>query len=196
MPRAPSTPVGKSPATRATSCVAFLRGINVGGSKKIRMAGLKKAFEALGFRNVQTLLASGNVLFEARERDARSLTKTIERKLKQAFGMEIWVVLRTRHALLRLLAADPFRNIKVTPRTRLFVTFLPEKPRTTLKIPYQSPDKSFRILCILGADVCSVLTPGPQWARNLRQMDILEKEFGKQITTRTWNTVRKCAGRG
>jgi len=196
MPRAPSSPGSKSPATRAASYVAFLRGINVGGSKKIRMAGLKQAFEALGFRNVHTLLASGNVLFEARQRDARKLTKTIERKLQQAFGMEIWVVLRTRRALLRLLAADPFRNIKVTPLTRLFVTFLPGKSRTTLKIPYQSPDKSFRILCILGGDVCSVLTLGPQWARNLRQMDILEKEFGKKITTRTWNTVRKCAGRG
>jgi len=196
MPRAQSSARKKSLEVPLNSYAAFLRGINVGGSKKIRMAALKQAFEALGFRNVQTLLASGNVLFEARQRDARKLTKIIERKLKQAFGMEIWVVLRTRRALLRLLAADPFRNIKVTPLTRLFVTFLPEKPRTALKIPYQSPDKSFRILCILGADVCSVLTLGPQWARNLRQMDILEKEFGKKITTRTWNTVRKCAARG
>jgi hypothetical protein len=73
------------------------------------------------------------------------------------------------------------------------VTFPSEKPNIPLKIPYQSPDKSFRIIRRIGQDVCSVLTLGPQWARNFRQMDILEKAFGKRITTRTWNTVRKCA---
>ncbi|MGH9803924.1 MAG: DUF1697 domain-containing protein [Candidatus Acidiferrales bacterium] len=176
-----------------TSYVAFLRGINVGGSKKIRMAKLAEAIKALGFQNVKTLLASGNVLFEARAADTRILTQTLERKIKQTFGHDVSVVLRTRRALQRLLAADPFTGIKVTPLTRLFVTFLSDTPKTILKIPYQSPDKSFRILRLSGRDLCSVLTLGPQWARNLRQMDILEKEFGKRITTRSWSTVQKCA---
>lgn len=178
-----------------TPCVAFLRGINVGGKKLMRMSRVRQAFEALGFLNVKTLLASGNVLFEARASASRALTRIIEQKLKRTFGADVCVVLRTRRALQRLVDADPFRNIKVTPRTRLFVTFLSEKPQTSLKIPYQSPDKSFRILCAVGADVCSVLTLGPQWARNLHQMDILEREFGKGITTRSWGTIQKCARR-
>lgn len=187
----------RSRRTGRTSYVAFLRGINVGGHKRIRMANLGQAFEALGFQNVRTLLASGNVAFEAhatvRKLRDRALAKILEQKIKQAFGLEVSVVLRTRRALLRLLDANPFKNIIVTPRTRLFVTFLPDKPRTALKIPYQSPDKSFRIVRLLGRDICSVLTLGPQWSRNLRQMDILEREFGKKITTRNWNTVRRCA---
>lgn len=176
-----------------TSYAAFLRGINVGGNKKISMSPLRQALETLGFQNVKTLLASGNVLFEARVTDTRTLTQRIEEKVRQVFGHDVCVILRTRYAIQQLLEANPFKKIKVTPQTRLFVTFLPGQPQSNLKIPYQSPDKSFQIIRIVGSDVCSVLTLGPQWARNLRQMDILEQEFGKKITTRTWNTVRKCA---
>ena len=176
------------------SYVAFLRGINVGGNKTISMARLREAFESLGLHNVKTLLASGNVLFETGATGARALTQTIEQKISKTFGLEVSVILRTRRQLEQLAAANPFRGIPVTPRTRLFVTFLSEKPGTGLKIPYESPDKSFRILRLADRDVCSVLNLGPQGAKNLRQMDILEKEFGKKITTRNWNTVRKCLG--
>ena len=178
-----------------TSYIAFLRGINVGGHKRVGMDGLRKAVEALGFQNVETLLASGNLLFTTRATGGRALAAAIERRIQRRFGLEVSVILRTRHDLQKLLDADPFKNIRVTPRARLFVTFLSEKPRTTLKIPYQSPDKSFRIFRRIGRDLCSVLTLGPQWSKNLRQMDILEKEFGKKITTRSWSTVRKCAAR-
>jgi uncharacterized protein (DUF1697 family) len=176
-----------------TAYIAFLRGINVGGSKLVNMARLRAAFESLGFHNVRTLLASGNVLFDARATGAGALTATIERKIRQTFGLEVSVILRTRRNLEKLVAAGPFERIRVTPLTRLFVTFLAAPPRSRLTIPYQSPDGSYRILCRIGRDLCSVLTLGPQWSRNLRQMDILEKEFGKRITTRTWNTVKKCA---
>jgi len=169
--------------------VAFLRGINVGGHKPIRMENLKKAFQSLGFRNVRTLLASGNVLFEAPSANAGALVKRIEKKLQQTSGHDIGTVLRPTEDMQNLVAADPFNGIRVTPRTRLFVTFLSEPPNTSLRIPYESSDKSFRILRVTDGEVCSVLTLGPQWARNLRQMDILEKEFGKKITTRSWNTV-------
>ncbi len=169
--------------------VAFLRGINVGGHKLVSMKRLSQAFESLGFQNVRTLLASGNVLFDAPPQNRARLVSKIEARLEKTFGHEISVILRTRDDLQVLADLNPFRRIRVTPLTRLFVTFLSEKPRTRLKIPYTSPDKSFRILRLTEGEVCSVLTPGKQWARNLRQMDILEKEFGKKITTRSWSTV-------
>lgn len=174
-----------------TSYVAFLRGINVGGNKQLSMARLRQALDEMGLDNVRTLLASGNVIFDDDSTDARALTAAIERQIAKTF-MDVSVVLRTRRDLQKLLDADPFKRIKVTPQTRLFVTFLSEKPRSKLKIPYLSPDRSFKILRRSNHEICSVLTLGPQWSKNLRQMDILEKEFGKKITTRTWNTVRKC----
>ncbi|HXE74709.1 MAG TPA: DUF1697 domain-containing protein [Candidatus Xenobia bacterium] len=169
--------------------VALLRGINVGGHKRVSMDGLRQAFESLGFRKVSTLLASGNVVFRAPTQSRAALIRKIEAGLKRRLGHEITVLLRTPEELRALADLNPFRGIRVTPQTRLFVTFLSEKPRTRLKIPYTSADKSYRILCRTRGALCSVLTLGPQWSRNLRQMDILEKEFGKRITTRSWSTV-------
>jgi uncharacterized protein (DUF1697 family) len=174
------------------SFVAFLRGINVGGHKRINMARLREACESLGLQNVRTLLASGNVLFESRKSDMPAMSKALEAEIKKAFELDVGVILCTRAELEKLAAADPFRGIPVTPRTRLFVTFLPKKPHSALKIPYVSPDGSFRILNVHDRAVCSVLTLGPQWAKNLRQMDILEKVYGRRITTRSWSTVCKC----
>jgi uncharacterized protein (DUF1697 family) len=176
-----------------TTYVAFLRGINVGGHRAMSMKPLARAFEALGFKDVRTLLASGNVLFTAPAMSRARLVAKIEAGLKKAFGNEISVIVRNLNELQALVDLNPFKRIRVTPRTRLFVTFLPEKPRTRLKIPYLSPDKSFRILLLTKGEACSVLTLGPQWSRNLRQMNILEKEFGKPITTRSWSTVLRLA---
>jgi len=169
---------------------AFLRGINVGGHKTIKMDELKKAFEALGFENVKTLLASGNVLFAAPAASESTLAKKIEKKLETAFEHEIGVLIRKIAELQRLAEADPFARVKVTPQTRLYVTFLAEKTKSSLKIPYESPDKNFKILCATESEVCSVLTLSPN-SRTVDLMSILEKEFGRRVTTRNWNTIEK-----
>ena len=174
--------------TSKTTYVAFLRGINVGGNKPIRMADLQKAFESLRFTNVKTVLASGNVLFDAPPSRPAALTAAIEKKLKQAFGTEIPVLVRTLKELQRLAESEPFRGVAVTPQTRLYVTFLTEKPASKLKIPYASPDRGFRILRVTACEVCSVVILTPQHG-TLDLMGFLEKEFGKRITTRNWNTV-------
>ncbi len=170
--------------------VAFLRGINVGGNKIVKMEDLRKAFESMGFGNVKTLLASGNVIFEAPQAPASAIAKRIEEKLEKTFGFSIGVIVRTKEDLRRLSDAQPFKGIKVTPETRLYVTFLSEKPKSGLKIPYKSPDGNFTILRATDTEVCSVLTISPD-SRTVDLMGILEKEFGKKVTTRNWNTVTK-----
>jgi len=169
---------------------AFLRGINVGGHKAVKMEELKKALMALGLGNVKTLLASGNVIFDASQTSESTLAKKIEEKLAQTFGHEIGVLVRKIEELQRLAEADPFAGIKVTPQTRLYVTFLAEKTRSSLKIPYESPDKNFKIIRATGSEVCSVLTLTPN-SRTVDLMSILEKEFGRKVTTRNWNTIEK-----
>ena len=173
-----------------TKYVAFLRGINVGGHKPVSMERLKKAFESLGFRNVKTLLATGNVLFEAPSAKAGTLVKRVEDKLRQTFGHEIGTIIRTVEELQDLADSNPFRGIKVTPQTRLYVTFLSEKPRSSLNIPYSTPEKDFQILRVAATEACSVLTLSPG-RRTVDLMRILEKEFGKKVTTRNWNTVAR-----
>ncbi len=176
----------------STNYVAFLRGINVGGNKKINMAALRVALEAAGLQNVRTLIASGNVLFTSRTTDLAKLCRQIEAAIQKKFAMEVSVILRTEREIPKLCAAAPFSGIKPAANVRLFVTFLDAKPKSRLKIPYLSPDGSYRIHFLRDRNLCSILTLGPQWSKNLRQMDILEKEFGKRITTRSWSTVCKC----
>ncbi|MCL4523083.1 MAG: DUF1697 domain-containing protein [Acidobacteria bacterium] len=174
---------------------AFLRGINVGGHKLVKMDDLKKAVESLGFTNVKTLLASGNVVFQAPPASASVLAKRIEEKLKKSFGFEIGILIRPIKELQRLDKANPFAGIKVTPRIRLFVTFLSEKPAGSLKIPYVAPGGNFKILRASKSEVCSVLTI-TNLRRGMQFMAILDKEFGPKITTRSWGTIVRILDAG
>jgi uncharacterized protein (DUF1697 family) len=171
---------------------AFLRGINVGGNKKVPMARLADEFRTMEFENVKTLLASGNVIFEGKKEDTKKLESRIAKKLREAFGFEIPVLIRTMEELEKLHASDPFAKIKVTKDLRLYITFLSEKPVTKLKIPYESPDKAFRILALAARELISVLDVSKTGTPEA--MSVIEKEFGKNVTTRNWNTVVKMVG--
>lgn len=173
-----------------TKYVAFLRGINVGGHKPVKMEELKKAFESMGFQNVKTLLASGNVLFETPETGTDNLVKRIEEKLEKELGHEIGVLLRTIEEIQNLVDADPFKNIKVTPQTSFYVTFLSEKSKSTLKIPYESIEKDIKIVQVSASEVCSYITLSPNRGTS-DLISVLEKELGRKITTRNWNTITK-----
>lgn len=91
-----------------------------------------------------------------------------------------------------MIDTNPFKNISVTPETRLYVTFLLGKPKHNLQIPYESHEKDFKILSVSNGEVISVLTLSPK-RRTPEAMTIIEKEFGKNVTTRNWNTVVKIA---
>src|SRR5262249_53213795 len=90
----------------------------------------------------------------------------------------------------KLVKREPFKAIKLTPETRFYVTFLSKNSKTLLKLPYETPEKAFRILEATKRQVCSVVTLLPNRATP-EVMTILDKEFGKEITTRNWNTVVK-----
>ena len=170
--------------------IALLRGINIGPHKRIKMADLRRAFKAWGFSNIRTLLATGNVLFESDETDTMVLQQTIEVGLTETFGFDVPVIIRTLEEMQALADSDPFRGIEVTPDTRLYITFLAEEPDSDLPVPYESPTKNYQILAVSEREVCSVLTL-TDTMRSPDAMNILEKEFGKNITTRNWNTVLK-----
>jgi uncharacterized protein (DUF1697 family) len=167
---------------------AFLRGINVGGHNPVPMQELKKAFESLRFKNVRTVLASGNVLFNAPGAGGAPLERKIEEKLAKTFGRDIGVLVRTVEYLQRLTEAQPFKGTAVTPQTRFYVTFLSEMPGEALRVPFTSPRGNFTILRASGREVCSVLTLTPD-SRTVDMMQILDKKFGRKITTRNWQTL-------
>ena len=171
---------------------AFLRGVNL-GKRTVRRAELRAAIEDLGFSDVKTLLASGNVLFEARP--SKSLKQKLEAGLEEAFGFKIGVVLRSIDELRAMVAADPFGGVVASEAANLHVMLfaepLPEGmklkgvandfelppfgPREIFLIVYRKPDGSY----LSGGSV-----------------DEMEKLIPKSAlrTSRNWNTILKAIG--
>lgn len=172
---------------------AFLRGINVGGNKKVPMTKLKTVLEKMGFENVRTLLASGNVIFSAKKEKTPTLEKKIRRVLEEEFGFTIPVLVREMQRLEEIIADSPFKGITVTKDIRLSITFLSEPPKPKLKIPYASADKALRILR-LKSDYLATVLDLSKGSGTVDAMAVIEKEFGKNVTTRNWNTVMKVVG--
>jgi uncharacterized protein (DUF1697 family) len=167
--------------------VALLRGINVGGNKRIPMKELKKCLEEIGLINVKTLLTSGNVIFECDEKALQNISSKIE----QTFGFKVEILIFPFQEIIDLVNSNPFHNIDVTEKTRLYVTFFNEINKSKLKIPFITADKSFKILQITENAIISILDLDK--IGTIDGMKILEKEFGKKLTTRNFNTVLKLS---
>lgn len=151
------------------------------------MGELKKQFGKLGFKNVKTVLASGNVIFDG---EAEKL-QLIPDHLDKSFGFKIPVITIPFDKIEEIIKYDPFGKIEVTPKTRLYVTFLATEQKSNLSIPFTTDDGSFSIIRQTGSFLFSVLDL--EKTSTVDAMNILEKEFGKNITTRNYNTVQKIA---
>jgi len=169
--------------------VSFLRGINVGGHHKVPMADLTGVFERMNFEHVVTLLNSGNIVFDATISDSLELEETISAQLKESFGFPCPTILRTSETIQRLLDTNPFNDVKLTEDIRLYVTFLRKNNQNRLTLPWKSPDNSFKINDILDNSVVSILDVSR--LRTPEAMGVLERFFGKDITTRNWNTIER-----
>lgn len=168
---------------------AFFRGINIGGNNLIKMQDLQKIFKVLGFHDVKTVLASGNVLFRAKDQKTIVLARNIELKMREFFKRDISVIVFTMDELSDLEKIQPFDNIEITQSTRLLVTFLPEK----LVIRNAGPIPEVKDSIIKRTSdriLCSVLNEQPGKG-TIYLMSSLEKVFGSSITTRTWGTILK-----
>jgi uncharacterized protein (DUF1697 family) len=177
-----------------TEYIAFLRGINVGGRRSVKMSELEAVFLSLGFQNVRTVLASGNLIFEGPKNDPEALADEIRKKLEARLGLKTDLILRPLAGIRKLVKANPFKAFAVTPETRFYVTFLPEKSRSALAYRYESPEKDVRIFGLSRGEVGAVLTLSPRRGTP-ELMGTLDKQFGRNVTTRNWTTVQKIAER-
>jgi uncharacterized protein (DUF1697 family) len=153
-----------------------------------KMPELKKAFEAAGFDDVKTVLSSGNVVFGARAASDASLALKAEVAMKKHLGHSFLAIVRPVGALREILASDPYRAFRLSPRAKRVVTFLRGDPGKKIELPIELDGA--RILCAQGSEVFSAYLPGP---RGPVFMTLIEKTFGKEVTTRTWETVKKVA---
>ena len=172
--------------------IALLRGINVGGHKKVPMGDLKAHMEQAGYADIQTLLNSGNVIF-----DQGSLSGTeseLEHFLESWFGFEVPVIIRDEKAFHDLLASDPFKDETATKDTRFYISFLKHKPEQHIESNWTSEDGAYKVLKVTDHHVISVLDVSMK--QTTKAMEVLESFYGKvNVTTRNWNTLVKIGNK-
>ena len=168
--------------------IALLRGINVGGNKRIKMADLKKLFESLGLEKVKTYIQSGNVLFESEE-EAEVLGHKIETGIKKEFGFSVTVVLRTASELEQIIKNCPFQSDSLPEGESVQVAFLEGAP-TEEGINYlQNYDRKPDEYQIIGNDVYLYFHQSILDSKLAKQLP----KLGVQATVRNWKTVIKLS---
>jgi uncharacterized protein (DUF1697 family) len=164
---------------------ALLRGVSPMNAK---MPELKQAFEAAGFTDVKTVLSSGNVAFTARKASDAALQRLAEDAMRERLGQAFLTVVRPIDALVALLATDPYRGFGVAPGAKRIVTFLREESQAKIRLPVEQDGA--RLLALRGRELFSAYVSSP---KGPVFMTLIERTFGKDLTTRTWDTVGKVA---
>lgn len=168
--------------------VALLRGINVGGNRKVEMARLKLTFEKLGFTNVKTFINSGNVIFRTDASDEAELTKQIETAIEKDFGFAVNVLLRSLDEIAALVQAIPknWVNDSVMKCDVMFLWQGLDSPKVLEQIPSKPELEDVRYFpgAVLWRVDRDKITRG-------RVLRIIGTDVYKQLTVRNANTVRK-----
>lgn len=165
--------------------VAFLRGVSPMNAK---MPDLKRSFELAGFSNVKTLLSSGNLIFDAKPTSVAALERKAEASMQATLGRSFYTIVRPANDLRGLLETDPYVAFAVAPNAKRVISFLRSPPLTAPSLPIESDGA--RVLSMIGTEVFTAYVPsenGPVF------MKLIERAFGTEVTTRTWDTVKKCA---
>jgi uncharacterized protein (DUF1697 family) len=172
--------------------IAFLRAINVGGHV-VKMDVLRRLFEELGFVNVETFIASGNVIFETRSADNASLQKKIEKHLEKSLGYEVRTFIRSESEVAAIAGYKPFPAPRITAAAAFCVGFL-EAPMTAEGVKalmaLKTEDDEFHVN---GREV--------YWLSKKRQGEstfsnaLLEKTLKARSTFRGVNTIVKLAAK-
>jgi len=165
--------------------VALLRGV---GPTNARMPQLQRCFEDAGFTHVRTLLGSGNVVFDARSAPPATLARRAEKAMSAGLGRSFGTTVRSLAYLQAFLDSDPYGAFRLAPGSKCVVTFLRAPAQDVPTLPIERDGA--RVLACLGSEVLSAYVPGAQGPVFMR---LLERHFGTDITTRTLDTVRKCA---
>ena len=164
--------------------VALLRGVS---PMNLKMPALKQCLESAGFTDVKTVLASGNAVFNARAASEAALERKVEKAMAAQLGHTFYTILRPQDFLRELLEADPYAAYRLPANSKRVVTFLREPSKSKLALPLELDGA--RILATHGREIFTAYVPSPRGPAFMR---LIEKTFGKNVTTRTWDTVRKC----
>lgn len=167
--------------------IVLLRGINVGGNKKLPMAQLRALLEGLSCRNVRTYIQSGNAVVEASAAQALRLPQALRAAIQKKFGFDVPVIVRDAAQLKAALKAYPFGGPKDDPKF-LHLGFLQDQPTAeavaSLKPPL-APGEAFKVL---GREIHLYFPQG--LAKTKLTNALIDSRLKTVCTVRNLNTVR------
>ncbi len=171
---------------------AFLRAINAGPGRVIKMSVLRQAFESLGFSGVATFLGSGNIVFETRATDVGTLEKKIARRLQRSLGYNVPVFIRTPAELKQIAAFEPFEDWEIRGADLniiLLVDILDERSKAKL-LALKTGTDGFRVR---GREIYWRRRKKP--GTSLFSTVPLEKALRMPFTIRGTNTIRRLVAK-
>lgn len=172
--------------------IAFLRAINVGGHT-VKMNYLRQLFEALGFSNVETFVASGNVIFESPTENTQTLEKQIENQLQQSLGYAVATFIRSTGELAAIAQYQPFPAAELEAGHPLYIAFLPTSPTGEAQqklMAFRTEVDDFRVHKREVYWLCR-----KKMSESTFSGALLEKSIGLPATLRNSTTVKKLAAK-
>ena len=154
----------------------------------LKMADLKRCLEFAGFTDVRTVLSSGNAAFDASLRSPAAVEGHIEAAMTKLLDRCFYTIVRPQFALQKLVASDPFAAFDLPVGAKRVVTFARKLPRLTSSVPIERDGAV--LLAAHEREAFSAYVPIP---RGPVFMDLIKATFGSHVTTRTWETVKRCA---
>ena len=175
-----------------TRYAALLRGI-APMNPNMRNARLREVAEGLGLENVATVISSGNLVFDSYLSDRTELEDMLEAAWRSQLGFESTSIVRSSAELDALRDLDPFRGHEHGPTSYTLVTFAKDRIEPTFPMPHEPDVGGHTVLAGTGRELFTISDTTAAGTPNV--MVWLEREFGKQITSRTWLTVLKILKR-
>jgi uncharacterized protein (DUF1697 family) len=167
--------------------VALLRGINVGGQKKIKMIDLKNLFESLNFKNVKTYIQSGNVIFDYDPTDTIKLANQIEKKISETFGFLVKTIIRTGEEFINIVNNNPFVKEPGIELDKLHVTLMLDIPDPSTVLFLDVKKEENEKFLIISREIY-LYCPNGYGSTKLNNT-MLEKKLKTVATTRNWKTI-------
>lgn len=174
-----------------TVAVSLLRGINVGGHKKIKMADLREAYVSMGFRKVRTLMQTGNVIFESDETDLARVKAQLEAGINEASGFDVSVIMRSPIAFETIFNRHPFTDAQLDKPGKIVVVFLSEAPSPQAVEDLRESNSGREIIWADGSELFVFYTDGQ--ARSKLNNSRIERALGLHATARNWNTCNRIS---
>lgn len=171
--------------------VALLRGINVGGQKKIKMIDLKAMFESLEFKNVKTYIQSGNVIFDSDIINIIKLTNQIEQKISDTCGFLVKIIIRTDEEFRNIVNNNPFLKEPNIELDKLHVTLLSDIPDPSKVLFLDIKKEENEKILIISREVYLYCPNG--YGKTKLNNVMLEKKINTIATTRNWKTINNIA---